>query len=281
MMKDLAIMAIKSGLLPTSIKLPEQAMIIMLKGRELGIPPMQAFSSIAVVNGKPTMSAELMLSKIYQAVPGAIVDYVSTNEIECVINAKRPGGKVARFSFSLEDAKRAGLLNKGTWAAYPAAMLRARCISAMARAMFPDALSGVVYTAEELGAEVDADGHVIEIPNERLAEAAPAPAVSQPVQAPVEAPKNPLETAREEQAAVEEEPGEYICLLAKFRNQKLKDIPLENLKNYLFFWKTKYDKPLNQTQQAFIDNAESYVLQMECMGSEEADNAAFERAMAR
>jgi hypothetical protein len=69
-MKELGAMAIKSGFLPTSINTPEKAVIIILKGRELGIPPMQAFSSIAVVNGKPTMSAELMLSLIYRCVPG-------------------------------------------------------------------------------------------------------------------------------------------------------------------------------------------------------------------
>jgi hypothetical protein len=36
-------------------------------------------------------------------------------------------------------------------------MLRARCISAVARMAFPDSIGGM-YTAEELGAEVDEDG---------------------------------------------------------------------------------------------------------------------------
>jgi hypothetical protein len=66
----------------------------------------------------------------------------------------------------MEDAHRAGLSGKGPWKSYPAAMLRARAISAMARAMFPDALSGVVYTPEELGAEVDDDGHVVSAPGD-------------------------------------------------------------------------------------------------------------------
>jgi hypothetical protein len=161
-MKELGAMAVKSGFLPASINTPEKAVIIMLKGRELGLAPMHAFSSISVINGKPTMSAELMLGLIYRNVPHAVVDFIETNEKGCTIEAQRPGGQRTRFTFNVDDAKRANLLGKGPWQTYPAAMYRARCISAMARAMFPDALSGTVYTAEELGAEVDEEGLVVE-----------------------------------------------------------------------------------------------------------------------
>lgn len=164
MMKEFGKMAVASGFLPTSIKTPEQAVIIIMKGRELGIPPMNAFSSIAVVQGKPTMSAELMLSMIYKNVKGAIVNFIQTDAQQCVIEAQRPGGRATQFTFSMEDAKRANLVGKGPWQTYPQAMLRARCISAMARAMFPDALSGIVYTPEELGAQIDDDGDVIDVP---------------------------------------------------------------------------------------------------------------------
>lgn len=173
-LKEIGRMAISSGLIPTTIKTPEQAMIILLKGRELGIPPMQAFSSIAVVSGKPTMSAELMLSLIYKNVPGAIVNYLRSDDKACEIEAKRPGGKPAKFSFSMADAERAGLAGKGPWKQYPAALLRARTISAMARAVFPDALSGVVYTPEELGAQVDDEGDIVSAP---IIETPPAPVV--------------------------------------------------------------------------------------------------------
>jgi len=160
-MKELGRMAVQSGFLPTTIKTPEQAIVIMLKGRELGIPPMQAFSQIAVVNGKPTMSSELMLAMIYQRVPGANVDFIHTDAQKCIIEACRPKGKPARFEFNMDDAKKAGLASKGPWISYPTAMLRARCISAMARAIFPDALAGVSYTAEELGQEPEGKTEVI------------------------------------------------------------------------------------------------------------------------
>lgn len=149
-MERLAQMALKSGYLPASIKSVEQAVLIMLKGRELGIQPMQAFAGIQVIQGKPTVSPELMLSLIYSRVKGAIVDYVRTDETGCWIEARRPGGKVAQFCFTMEDAKRAELVRKGPWINFPAAMCRARCISAMARALFPDAIAGASYIPEEL-----------------------------------------------------------------------------------------------------------------------------------
>lgn len=219
-MKELGNMAIKSGFLPTSIKTPEQAVIIMLKGRELGIPPMQAFSSIAVVNGKPTMSAELMLSKIYQNVPGAIVNFISTDANGCSLEAKRPGGKFTKFSFTMQDATRAGLTGKGPWVTYPAAMLRARAISSMARAMFPDALSGVVYTPEELGAEIDDEGEIRDVPRNEPKDVTPQ---VEPVKE-IEAAEEPKDS----------DPGDFVMNVGKkYYGKKFADIGVHELDGYV------------------------------------------------
>lgn len=146
-------MAIKSGFLPASIKSPEQAITIALKGRELGIQPLQAFSQIHIIQGKPTISSELMLALIYRNCKGAVINYLESTSDACVIEACRPGGKMNTFSFNIEEAKSAGLLQKENWRKYPDAMLRARCIAIVARAVFPDAIMGASYTAEELGGE--------------------------------------------------------------------------------------------------------------------------------
>lgn len=163
-LKEQAQMAVKSGLLPRAVDSPEKATIIALKGRELGIPPMQAFSHIHVVDGKPTMSAELMLAQIYKHCAGAVINYLQSDDKRCVIEASRPGHKLAQFAYTIEEAQKAGLLGKHNWKAYPAAMLRARAIAIVARAVFPDAIMGVSYTPEELGAETNDEGDVIVIP---------------------------------------------------------------------------------------------------------------------
>lgn len=153
-----------SGFLPDHITkgTPDQAMAkaitIAMKGRELGIPPLQAFSSITVISGKPCLSAELMLALIYQRVKGAKVSFTTPPDkqnLECVIVMQRPGGDPQTFRFSMEDAKRAGLTGKAgsAWEKYTSHMLRARAISLGARAVFPDAIMGC-YTAEEMGHDV-------------------------------------------------------------------------------------------------------------------------------
>lgn len=155
---------IASGFLPDHITrgvAPEEAMAravtIAVKGRELGIPPMQAFSSIAVIKGKPCLSSELMLALIYQRVKGAKVTFRTPPEkqnSECTVEMQRPDGEPMLFRFTLQDAKTAGIATSGgAWQKYPAAMLRARAVSAGARAVFPDCIMGC-YTPEEMGHEI-------------------------------------------------------------------------------------------------------------------------------
>jgi hypothetical protein len=148
---------LQSGFLPNHVKTMAQAITIAWKGHELGIPPLQAFSSITVINGKPCLSSELMLALIYSRVKGAKVTFKTPPEKqsqECTIEMQRPGGDPQVFRFSMDDAKRAGLLGKpnSAWEKYAQSMLRARAISAGARAVFPDAIMGC-YTPEEMGAE--------------------------------------------------------------------------------------------------------------------------------
>lgn len=51
---------IASGLLPTTIKKPEQAVVIALKGKELGLETMASFELIDVIMGKPALKPKLL-----------------------------------------------------------------------------------------------------------------------------------------------------------------------------------------------------------------------------
>jgi hypothetical protein len=162
-MKSQAAELIKSNFLPGHIKTPEQAMMIILKGRECGVPPIQSLSQIAVIQGKPTQSAELMLAMILAKFPKTKLSYPERSNKICTIKVQRPGCDWSVFTYTIEDAEAAGLLNKDSWRKYPRAMLHARCVSEMARSIYPDAISGISYTPEELGAEVTDEGEVIEV----------------------------------------------------------------------------------------------------------------------
>lgn len=151
---QMAEVLVPSGMLPAHIKTPAAAAAIILKGRELGIPPMQALSGIAVIQGKPTAGSELMLALLYRDHGDGALWFVESTETACRVSYARRGWPERRdYQFTIDDAKRAGLLTNATWTKYPAAMLRARAISAVARMAFPDSIGGM-YTPEELGGTV-------------------------------------------------------------------------------------------------------------------------------
>lgn len=159
MMKQAEVL-VKSGLLPAEIKSAAAAVAIMLTGRELSVPPMQAFRSIYVVKGKPTLSAQLMGALIFRA--GHSYSVVESTNEKCTIEYKRKSGETYRHTFTIEDAGRAGLKDSPTWRQYPKAMLFSRCMSAGARAFMPDVIAGM-YTPEELAGPVPVDPETGEI----------------------------------------------------------------------------------------------------------------------
>lgn len=147
--REQAAMLIKTGFMPRAINTAEKAIAVMLAGRELGLPPMQSIRAIAIVDAKPTLSAETMLALAYQRVPGLSVQVTTSPTGAVVTGTRRPGDKPTTVSFTKEQALAAGLLSKDNWRKYPEAMYRARAISAWCRVVTPDAVMGV-YTPEEL-----------------------------------------------------------------------------------------------------------------------------------
>ena len=153
---------VQSGFLPKGINTPEKAAAVALKGNELGIPMMQSFSHIAIVQGKPTCSAELQLALVARG--GVTWEFTENTDEKATVIFLRPGFSDFVSTFTMADAKRAGLVTRGSaWEKYPRAMLRARAISAGARVIGPDLIGGMSYTPEELGAVVDVEtGEVID-----------------------------------------------------------------------------------------------------------------------
>ena len=158
-MREQAKVLVSTGFLPAAIKTPEQALAIMLKGRELNVPPMYALSNITVLQGKPTAGAELMLALIYRDHGDDAIRFKESTAERCVVTYRRRSwASPETFAFTIEDAKRAGLTQSPTWQKYTPALLRARCVSAVARMAFADSIGGM-YTPEELGARVTVNDH--------------------------------------------------------------------------------------------------------------------------
>lgn len=145
-----------SGMFPESCRTPEGAFVILTKGRELGLPMMQSVTEICVVKGKVQLSAALMQGLVLRSGYAEYFSCLETSDSRAVYETKRVGDPSGpkRFSYSIEQARAAGLVRKGerglsAWEAHPADMLRARAASKLARMVYPDILSGC-YTPDEM-----------------------------------------------------------------------------------------------------------------------------------
>jgi hypothetical protein len=132
---------------------PNDVLVCVQWGYEMGLAPMQALQNIAVINGKPSVYGDAMMALVQSSpVCEDIEEYFegegTTNPVAVCV-AKRKGRKPVVTKFSVEDAKRAGLWGKGgPWTAYPKRMLQMRARGFALRDAFPDVLKGMI-TAEE------------------------------------------------------------------------------------------------------------------------------------
>ena len=142
----------KSDLVPKDFKdKPGNILVAIQKGLEIGLSPMAALESIAVINGRASLWGDALLGLV-QVSP----QYEWHNEAEstptkgvCIV--KRKGHEPHRVEFSIEDAKRAGLLGKsGPWQQYTARMLTLRARAFALRDKFADVLKGLSMAEEAL-----------------------------------------------------------------------------------------------------------------------------------
>lgn len=123
--------------------------VVLLAGHELGLSGMQSLRAIRVIEGVPALSAELMVGLVLQSGLAEYFTLVQSDNTGATYETKRRGAPApVRMSFTLEDAKVAGLSQKDNWKHYPAALCRARSSSALARAVYADVVAGLAITDE-------------------------------------------------------------------------------------------------------------------------------------
>jgi hypothetical protein len=124
--------------------------MLIITGHELGLSPAQSLRGIYVVKGKPVLAADTMIAVVRRSGLCESWRIVESTPERCTITTRRKGETHdAERTWTIADAKRAGLLTNGTWGAYPAAMLRHRCAADLARQEYPDVILGM-YDPEEM-----------------------------------------------------------------------------------------------------------------------------------
>jgi hypothetical protein len=128
---------------------PEAVLACFLAGREIGLPPMQSLALIDIIDGRPALRAQAARALVLSV--GHEIWIEESTNTRCIMHARRRGQEqLHTASWTLDDAKRAGLANKQNWTRYPRNMLVARCTGDIARFAFADVLGGMPYLAEEL-----------------------------------------------------------------------------------------------------------------------------------
>lgn len=136
-----------------AIKNPAQAAAVILAGKDFGLSAMQSLRSLNIVEGKIGMNADFMLGLMI--VRGVRHEWLEISDKVATIRLERPGFKPLTLSYTYAMADRAGLTAgyksgaKSNYVKHTEAMLRARCVSAAARAYAPDIMGGL-YLHEEL-----------------------------------------------------------------------------------------------------------------------------------
>jgi hypothetical protein len=178
----IATLLVRSGLAPRDVQTPERAMVAIMTGLELGLPPMTAIQRIAVINGRPCIWGDAvpaiaqrtgMLEAWDEGVAGDGDDMVARCTVTRRVNSESTITKTA--TFSVADAKKAGLWttearverkgrngekyvkdNDSPWYRFPKRMLAMRARVAF-RDLFADAMCGLFVAEELVGRDSDAE----------------------------------------------------------------------------------------------------------------------------
>ena len=142
--------AVKTGMLPDHIKTGWQFAVIAATGHELGMQPMRAIRSLAMVKGKVVESADSQLARFKAA--GGRSQFEVLDETKAVLHLIHPNGDKHTESFTIEDAKRAGLSSNSNYSKFPKAMLRSRAITAGLKSVGWEGAVGA-YDPDELRSE--------------------------------------------------------------------------------------------------------------------------------
>ncbi len=135
----------QSGMTPSGFKTPETCFVAIMAGAELGLPPFQSLQSFAIINNRPTLWGDALMAvvrtngfKVREWMEG------EGDTMEAFCEVIRPdNGDVAEASFSVDDAKTAGLWKKGgPWTTNPKRMLKMRARAFAIRDGAADVLRG-------------------------------------------------------------------------------------------------------------------------------------------
>jgi len=154
-------------------KTQEQAIALALVkiqlGYEMGLSAIESMHGISLIQGRPAVGAHIRARKMRQA--GYSWRFIEQTDEACEIEIRYLGHVQGTCRYTMEDAKRAGLVKPGgAWTKSPSDMLYARCITRAQRRFAPEVLYGEILDPTEVGMIVDSGAGAASATTEKAAE---------------------------------------------------------------------------------------------------------------
>jgi hypothetical protein len=147
----------------------------MITGVSLGIDPITACANITHPNGKATFTASLQGALLVNSGRYSMGIRELSDE-KCVLEFSSQGKRIGTSTYTIDEAKRAGLTNRDVWKRYPSDLLFARALTRGIRRYCPNLLVGnAALTREEIGEDVR---EPVVMPKPAAVPSAPAPATT-------------------------------------------------------------------------------------------------------
>ena len=149
--QEYALLISKSEMIPPAYRnKPANVLLAVQMGAEIGLKPLQAVQTIAVINGHPAVFGDGLIGLVRSS---PLCEYVregfDDDTMTAICIAKRKSQAEERRTFSQKDAEVAGLWSKpGPWKQYPKRMLQMRARAFCLRDLFPDVLKGLAVAEE-------------------------------------------------------------------------------------------------------------------------------------
>ena len=128
----------------------EKVLAALLLGQEKGIGAMTALQHIDVIEGKAVSNSELKQALAQSS--GARIRVMESSATRCVIHAwpAGEGGEPTVVTWTIEDAKQAGLTGKDNWRKYPKRMLFRRASADATAMVAAAAIVGIPPSVDEI-----------------------------------------------------------------------------------------------------------------------------------
>ncbi len=154
--------AVFNSRLFSNIGSAEAAALVIMMGRELGIGSLTMLRSVHIIEGAPRLPAAMIIGLILRSGKADYFKLVESTATKAVYKTHRkddPDPAPTVFEYTIDDARTAFLappdgwvLEKGkkpgNWSKIPRTMLRWRCGTELARAVYPDVVSNL-YSIDE------------------------------------------------------------------------------------------------------------------------------------